>query len=205
MDAYIEKPMCLTDRRGPGDGQGRAKVQPRHPGRHAAASMPINNWASDLVKNGAIGKIAHRDRPKLRRPGTLDEDLVARRQGPVASLVGRVDEPGRACGRTIGAIHRGWGRWWDYDGGGDNFGVTGWGTHSYDQINRALGTDDTGPVEVTLGRAGGRSRGGQVRRRPDGRRGSLRATGDIDAGGGVVSGDTGRLGHRRSSAARGRR
>jgi hypothetical protein len=28
--------------------------------------------------------------------------------------------------------------------------VTGWGTHSYDQINRALGTDDTGPVEVLL-------------------------------------------------------
>ncbi len=28
--------------------------------------------------------------------------------------------------------------------------MTGWGTHSYDQINRALGTDDTGPVEVLL-------------------------------------------------------
>ena len=42
------------------------------------------------------------------------------------------------------------GRWWDYDGGGLCFGVTGWGTHSYDQINRALGTDKTGPVEVLL-------------------------------------------------------
>ena len=48
------------------------------------------------------------------------------------------------------AIHHGWARWWDYDGGGLCFGVTGWGTHSYDQINRALGTDDTGPVEVLL-------------------------------------------------------
>jgi hypothetical protein len=28
--------------------------------------------------------------------------------------------------------------------------VTGWGTHSYDQIQRALGTDETGPVEVVL-------------------------------------------------------
>jgi hypothetical protein len=44
----------------------------------------------------------------------------------------------------------GWAEWWDYDGGGLCFGVTGWGTHSYDQINRALGTDDTGPVEVEL-------------------------------------------------------
>jgi hypothetical protein len=47
-------------------------------------------------------------------------------------------------------IHHGWATWWDYDGGGLCFGVTGWGTHSYDQINCALGTDDTGPVEVTL-------------------------------------------------------
>jgi hypothetical protein len=47
-------------------------------------------------------------------------------------------------------LHRGWARWWAYDGGGRCFGVTGWGTHSYDQIQRALGTDDTGPVEVVL-------------------------------------------------------
>ncbi|MEI6516083.1 MAG: Gfo/Idh/MocA family oxidoreductase, partial [bacterium] len=40
--------------------------------------------------------------------------------------------------------------YWDYDGGGRCFGVTGWGTHSYDQINRAMGTDETGPVEVLL-------------------------------------------------------
>jgi hypothetical protein len=30
------------------------------------------------------------------------------------------------------------------------FGVTGWGAHSYDQVQRALGTDETGPVEVWL-------------------------------------------------------
>ena len=37
-----------------------------------------------------------------------------------------------------------------YDGGGRCFGVTGWGAHSYDQVQRALGTDETGPVEVVL-------------------------------------------------------
>ena len=31
-----------------------------------------------------------------------------------------------------------------------NWGVTGYGTHTYDQINRALGTDGTGPAEVVL-------------------------------------------------------
>jgi hypothetical protein len=47
-------------------------------------------------------------------------------------------------------LHRGWANWWDYDGGGMSFGVTGWGTHSYDQIQRGLGTDTTGPIEVVL-------------------------------------------------------
>src|SRR5690606_22548080 len=47
-------------------------------------------------------------------------------------------------------LHRGWATWWAYDGGGRSFGVTGWGAHSYDQINRGLGTDATGPTEVTL-------------------------------------------------------
>jgi hypothetical protein len=47
-------------------------------------------------------------------------------------------------------LHRGWAKWWDYDGGGLSFGVTGWGTHSYDQIQRGLGTDETGPVEIVL-------------------------------------------------------
>jgi hypothetical protein len=47
-------------------------------------------------------------------------------------------------------IHRGWSRWGDYDAGGRCFGVSGWGTHTYDQAQRAIGTCDTGPVEVLL-------------------------------------------------------
>ncbi|MGL6195215.1 MAG: Gfo/Idh/MocA family protein, partial [Thermoguttaceae bacterium] len=44
----------------------------------------------------------------------------------------------------------GWSNWWDYDAGGLCFGVSGWGTHSYDQVNMTLGYKDTGPVEVVL-------------------------------------------------------
>ena len=47
-------------------------------------------------------------------------------------------------------LHHGWDKWWAYDGGGLCYGVTGWGTHSFDQIQRALGTDETGPVEMVL-------------------------------------------------------
>ncbi len=41
-----------------------------------------------------------------------------------------------------------WGRWRAYDGGGLGWGVTGWGAHAFDQVQRALGTDDTDPEEV---------------------------------------------------------
>jgi hypothetical protein len=111
--------------------------------------MPINNWASDLVKNGAIGKIKTVLAPNFVGPFRWTKTSSADVKEPVerwwdvwtnqAEL--RPYDP---------ALHHGWARWWDYDGGGLCFGVTGWGTHSYDQVNRALGTDDTGPVEVLL-------------------------------------------------------
>ncbi len=37
MDAYIEKPMCLTIAEGRTMVKAAAEIQPRHPGRHAAA------------------------------------------------------------------------------------------------------------------------------------------------------------------------
>ena len=125
-------------------------------------SMPINNWASDLVRNGALGKVP-RCWPPTSSVLFAGRKLVAERQGPVdrwwdvwtnqAEL--RPYDPD---------IHYGWASWWDYDGGGLCFGVTGWGTHSYDQINRALGTDETGPVEVLLEEPSASRDYGQVRR-----------------------------------------
>jgi predicted dehydrogenase len=149
LDTYIEKPMCLTI------AEGRAMVKAaRHYKRVTQVgtqqrSMPINNWASDLVKNGALGKILTVLAGDYVGPDRWTKTSSKDLKGPV--------EPwwdiwtNQAELRPYdGALHHGWARWWDYDGGGLCFGVTGWGTHAYDQINRALGTDDTGPVEVTL-------------------------------------------------------
>jgi hypothetical protein len=111
--------------------------------------MPINNWASDLVKNGALGKIRAVLAPNFVGPFRWTKTSSADVKEPVEPWWDRWTNQAelRPYDR---AIHRGWARWWDYDGGGLHFGVTGWGTHSYDQINRALGADDTGPVEVLL-------------------------------------------------------
>ena len=53
-----------------------------------------------------------------------------------------------SCGPITTTCTPSWGLWWDYDGGGQSWGVTGWGTHALDQVQCALGTDDTGPVEI---------------------------------------------------------
>jgi predicted dehydrogenase len=45
-------------------------------------------------------------------------------------------------------LHRRWSEWVDYDDGGQSWGVSGWGTHGLDQVQCALGMDDTGPVEI---------------------------------------------------------
>jgi predicted dehydrogenase len=149
LDVYIEKPMALTI------AEGRVMVQAARKYNRVTQvgtqqrSMPINNWASDLVRNGAIGKIRTVIAPNFVGPERWTKTSSADVKGPVESWWDiwtnqaelRPYDP---------EIHYRWARWWDYDGGGLCFGVTGWGAHSYDQINRALGTDDTGPVEVIL-------------------------------------------------------
>jgi predicted dehydrogenase len=150
MDVYIEKPMCLTI------AEGRAMVEAaRHYNRVTQVgtqqrSMPINNWASDLVKDGALGKVHTVIAPNFVGPERWTEQTA--QPMPAADAPGWWDLwTNQAPLRPYHAdIHHGWDRWWDYDGGGRCFGVTGWGTHAYDQIQRALGTDDTGPVEVWL-------------------------------------------------------
>jgi len=150
MDTYIEKPMSLTI------GEGRQMVQAARKYQCVTQvgtqqrSMPINNWASDLVKNGALGKIK-----VVRAPNFVGPDRwtpQAAQQNPVGGSDKWWDTwTNQAESRPYHtSLHRGWARWWAYDGGGRCFGVTGWGTHSYDQVQRALGTDDTGPIEVCL-------------------------------------------------------
>lgn len=151
MDAYIEKPMSLTI------AEGREMVDcARHYNRVTQVgtqqrSMPINNWASDLVKNGAIGKITTVLAPNFVGPEIWDESTPGQPM-PEGGKEGWWDIwTNQAKMRPYHpSIHHGWSTWWDYDSGGRCYGVTGWGTHSYDQINRALGTDETGPVEVKL-------------------------------------------------------
>ena len=150
LDVYIEKPMCLTI------AEGRAMVNIARKYKRVTQvgtqqrSIPLNNWASDLVKNGAIGRVK-----EVRAPNFVSAVHWEPKPAQKMPDGGRDDWwdvwTNQAELRPYHRdLHRGWMRWWDYDGGGISFGVTGWGTHSYDQIQRGLGTDETGPIEVEL-------------------------------------------------------
>ena len=146
LDVYCEKPQSLTI------AEGRILVKAvRKYNRilqtgSQQRSMPIDRHASKLVREGAIGKVhtvitcnfqggkvwKPRDEPDP-VPAGLDWD--------------------QWCNQTeLRPYHQElqfkWADYTDYDGGGQMWGVSGWGTHSLDQVQCALGTDDTGPVEI---------------------------------------------------------
>jgi predicted dehydrogenase len=150
VDVYIEKPMCLTI------AEGREMVRLARKYKTVTQvgtqqrSMPLNNWASDVVKDGRLGKVNRVLAPNFIGPVTWpgkDPQPV-----PPGSEAGWWDTwTNQAPMRPYHEeLHKGWATWRAYDGGGRSFGVTGWGAHSYDQVQRGLGTDDTGPVEIVL-------------------------------------------------------
>ncbi|HEC01962.1 MAG TPA: Gfo/Idh/MocA family oxidoreductase [Phycisphaerales bacterium] len=150
VDAYIEKPMCLSV------AEGRHMVDIARKYKRVTQvgtqqrSIPLNNWASDLVKNGAIGKVKEVLAPNFVGP-------IRWTPKPAQPMPpGGSDDWWDIWTNQVEMrpyhteLPRGWKKWWAYDPGGLSFGVSGWGTHSYDQVQRGLGTDETGPVEVVL-------------------------------------------------------
>ena len=150
-DVYIEKPMSLTI------AEGREMVNlARKYDRVTQVgtqqrSIPLNNWACALVRNGRIGKLRTVYAPDFLGPVPWPA-YKGSEPFPEGSNEGWWDvwtnqAPLRPYHHDL---HFGWQRWWDYENGGVSFGVSGWGTHSYDQIQRGLGTDWTGPVEIVM-------------------------------------------------------
>lgn len=150
LHTYIEKPMALTIAEGRYMVQAARKYKTVTQVGTQQRSMPINNWASDLVKNGALGKIHTVLAPNFVGPEQWTNQAAQPMPKGGSDNWWDVWSNQAEVRPYHPQLHHGWDRWWDYDGGGRCYGVTGWGAHSYDQINRALGTDETGPIEILL-------------------------------------------------------
>jgi predicted dehydrogenase len=149
LDVYAEKPLTLTIEEGQYLVRAEAKYGRVFQTGTQQRSIPINNFGSDLVKNGAIGKIHTVICPNFIGPEVMTKELPSEPTPPEMNW-------DMWCHQTAlvpysPQLHPGlglWGRWRAYDGGGLGWGVTGWGAHALDQVQRALGTDHTDPEEV---------------------------------------------------------
>lgn len=145
LDVYAEKPLTLTI------AEGRVLVKATQKYKRILQtgtqqrSIPINAFASKFVRDGGIGKV--------------QTVLACNFEGPLkwepkpAQPMPDGLDWNQWCNQTeLRPYHADlqfkWMWWGDYDGGGRSWGVTGWGTHALDQVQCALGTDDTGPVEI---------------------------------------------------------
>ena len=148
-DVYGEKPLSLTI------AEGRAMVNAVRKYRRVfqtgaqQRSDPRNRQACELIRNGRLGPI--------REVNCTNYD-----SSPPASAYQFKTEPvpegmdwERWCGQTdlvpfsfnryLTYEKPGWQNIREYSGGL----MTNWGAHGLDMVQWALGTDDTGPVEIT--------------------------------------------------------
>ena len=153
-DVYVEKPMTLTIR------EGRAMVNAARKFKRIVQvgsqqrSMPQNALGCKLIRDGALGKVHtihganypspwECELPAQEIPEGLNWDMWFGRTDPrpyhidlfLPRAQNRKDEKGRRLG---------WISFRPWSGGE----MTGWGAHGLDQIQCALGMDESGPVEM---------------------------------------------------------
>lgn len=144
-DVYLEKPLTLTVREGRQLVTAVRKYERVLQTGSQQRSIALNRVACELVRTGAIGAVR--------------EVISANFESPwECALPGEPVPAGLDwdtwCGQTeVVPYHRdirtpraqpGWISFRPWSGGE----MTGWGAHGFDQIQWALGTSDTGPVEV---------------------------------------------------------
>lgn len=141
-DVYAEKPLTLYVR------EGRALVDAVRKHKRVLQvgsqqrSMAMNRVACELVRSGGLGKILEVRAINYTGPEASPSPYPAGQPVP-AGLDWNV-WLNQAADRPFNNDWMGWMRWRDFSGGE----MTNWGAHGVDQIQWALGTDDTGPIDL---------------------------------------------------------
>jgi predicted dehydrogenase len=139
-DVYAEKPLTVYVEEGRALVKAARKYNRVFQVGSQQRSMAMNQLAAAFVQQGGIGQVQfvegvnypgperYKPQPEEPLPDGLDWDVWLN-QTPLRPYSSK--------------IQFGWMRWWDYSGGE----MTNWGAHGLDQIQAALGTSETGPVE----------------------------------------------------------
>lgn len=144
-DVYAEKPMSLTIREGRLIVQAARKYNRVFQVGSQQRSMARNRIGCEFVRAGKLGKIkrviAHNyptpwegKLPAQPVPAELDWDMWC---GPAELVPYNKD-------LFLPRANPGWLSFRPYSGGE----MTGWGSHGFDQVQWALGMDESGPIEV---------------------------------------------------------
>jgi predicted dehydrogenase len=141
-DIYAEKPLTLYI------NEGRALVNAVRKCNRVLQvgsqqrSMAMNAIACELIRSGGLGKVLEV------RAINYSNSQAAPAEPPAAQPVpAGLDWNvwlNQAADRPYHPDWMGWMRWHDFAGGE----MTNWGAHGVDQIQWALGMDDTGPTEM---------------------------------------------------------
>ena len=141
-DVYAEKPLSLTV------AEGRAVVSAAR--RHERVfqvgtqqrSMTINRLACEFVRNGGLGPL--REVRAINYKGPRDAPDSPPAAEPVPPGLDWNAWLNQASERPYAGTWMNWMQWRDFAGGE----MTNWGAHGVDQIQSALGADDTWPVHL---------------------------------------------------------
>jgi len=149
IDVYAEKPFALTAQ----EGQALVKAVRKHQRVFQvgtqARSLAINRWAVEQLHKGAIGTISKVEVPNFLSPRDY-KTPAALKPCPAGLDWDRWTDqaPLYPCDPDLLGSTEAWGLYRDFDGGGSTWGMTGFGTHAFDQIQWALNKDKELPVEI---------------------------------------------------------
>jgi predicted dehydrogenase len=141
LDVYAEKPLTAYVR------EGRVLVEAVRRNQRVfqvgtqQRTMEINHFCCEFIRSGKIGAI--------KNVSAVNYSGPRRYEGLPEEPIPATDDWNTWCGPTElrpfnNQLQFGWMQWRDYSGGQ----MTNWGAHGVDQIQWALGKDDTGPTEL---------------------------------------------------------
>ena len=151
LHIYAEKPVTLTIEEGQVLSEAVNKYGIVFQAGTQARSIAVNDWAVKQLLDGKLGEPQHVLMPNF--DGPVDYEPL-KTSPPIPEGMNWDMWCNQAPlfpydPKIAARLEDGWSPYRPFDGGGERWGLTGFGTHSYDQMLWAIGRDTESPVQVS--------------------------------------------------------